>query len=187
MLLFLFLFFAPERGRHPTECWITPLTERHIVGQNKVTVTTEDVLGCLNSNFSVLTLKAQEVWLSLTYTGETNSSLHIPAPSTCWLQVRGRSHGVMSMLIFNVTCLADNQLVVHSPMWNRHSFDCDPTIWVAPGMELTMTSDLANISIEINDPNSPFSLHALFKTFQQREPQKMEIRQVTRYLGMLFF
>ena len=104
-------------------------------------------------------------------------------PFKCWMQVRGLGNGAMSMLIFNATCSTANRLVVHSPMWNRHSFDCDPTAWVAPGVELTMTSDLANVSIEINNPSMSYSLHALFKVFESRGQDKMEVRHVTDYLG----
>ena len=87
------------------------------------------------------------------------------------------------MLIFNVTCSTANRLVVHSRMWNRHSFDCDPMALVAPGVELTMTTNLANVSIEINDALTPFSLHALFKIFSSRGPERMEVRHVTDHLG----
>ena len=160
--------------------------ENHAHGQHKVSVTTQDVLGCLGSDHSVLTLQAEEVWLSLVYMADTNSSRHISAPS-CWLQVRGLDQRVISMLIFNVTCSTASRLVVHSRMWNRDSFDCDPRAWLAPGWELTMKSNLANISIEIDNASMPFSLHAVFKTFSSRGPKRMEVRHVTSYLGKSLF
>ena len=162
---------------------MSTIAEKGKWSQHKVSVSTQDVLGCLGSDHSILTLQAEEVWLSLVYTGDTNSSRHIRVPSSCWLHVRGRGDGLLSMFIFNVTCTAPNQFVVHSRMWNRYSFDCDPMAWVAPGVELTMTSRLANISIEINDASTPFSLHALFKIFSSRGPGRMEVRHVTDHLG----
>ena len=148
-----------------------------------MSVTTEDLLGCLWRNQSILTLHAEEVWLNLIYTGKASNSLYIRAPPACNIQVRGQGNGAMSMLIFNATCSTANRLVVHSPMWNRHSFDCDPTAWVAPGVEMTMTSYLANVSIEINNASMPYSLHALFKVFESRGKDMMEVRHVTDYLG----
>ena len=173
--------------RHVTDRVYSTLTQQQSLDQKRVSVTTEDVLGCLSSDRSTLALQAEEVWLSLRYVVETNNSSYMHTPSTCWMQVRGGSNGVMSLLIFNVTCSTPNRLVVHSQMWNRHSFDCDPTAWSAPGMELTMTSDLVNISIEINDASTPFSLHALFKVFESRGLDKMEVRHVTDYLGTSIF
>ena len=157
--------------------------ERNTPSQRKVSVSTQDVLGCLGRSPPIVALEAKEVWLSLVYVGEVNSSRHIHTASTCRLQVVGQGHGVISMLIFNVTCLTANRLVIHSRMWNRHSFDCDPMSWLAPGTELTMTSNLANVSIEINDASTPFSLHALFKIFPSRGHNRMEIRHVTEYFG----
>ena len=90
----------------------------------------------------------------------------------------------MSLLIFNVTCFTSNQLVVYSPMPNRDSYNCDPTAWVAPGLEMVMTSNVANVSIEINDVHTPFSLRAQLKTIPERSGRKLEIRHVTKYLGM---
>ena len=157
-----------------------PTLERNSRSQRTVSVSTQDVLGCLGHNPSIVAVQAEEVWLSLVYVGEVNSSRQI---STCWLQVKGPGHGVISMLIFNVTCLTANRLVVHSRMWNRHSFDCDPLSWLAPATELTMTSNLANVSIEIHNASMSFSLHAVFKVFPSRGRYKMEIRHVTKRLG----
>ena len=181
---FYFLIFHLETGEmhHLVDRAFSKRAEKHAQGQHKVSVTTQDVLGCLGSDHSVLTLQAEEVWLSLVYMADTNSSWHISAPS-CWLQVRGLDQGVISMFIFNMTCSTANRFVVHSRMWNRDSFHCDPRAWLAPGWELTMTSNLANISIEINDASTPFSLHAVFKTFSSRGPKRMEVRHVTDYLG----
>ena len=162
-------------------------THHHTTGQPTVSVTTQDVLGCLQAAHSSLTLEAEEVWLSLDYTGNMSGSPHLHAPSTCWLQVRGLGPRVMSMLIFNVTCFTDNQLVVHSSMRRRHSYDCDPTAWVAPGVELVMTSKVANVSIDISDVDTPFSLQALFKTIPDSEGPFLEIRMVNQNLGNSVF
>ena len=162
-------------------------THHHTTGQPTVSVTTQDVLGCLHAAHSSLTLEAEEVWLSLDYMGNTSGSPHLRAPSTCWLQVRGRGPRVMSMLIFNVTCFTDNQLVVHSSMRRRYSYDCDPTAWVAPGVELVMTSKVANVSIDISDVDTPFSLHARFKMVADSERHALESRMVTPYLGTSMF
>ena len=168
---------------HMADKGLPTLVDQNTPSQRKVSVSTQDVLGCLGRSPPILALQAEEVWLSLVYVGEVNSSRHINSPSTCWLQVVGQGHGVISMLIFNVTCLTANRLVIHSRMWNRHSFDCDPMSWLAPGTELTMTSNMANVSIEINGASTPFTLHALFKIFPSRGHNRMEIRHVTKYLG----
>ena len=164
-------------GTHMTK------TKGHKWTDLKVNVTAEDVLGCLNNNHSHLTLEAEEVWISFLYTGNSSGSPHVHVPSTCWLQVRGPGHGTMSLLIFNVTCFTNNQFGVHSKMRNRHTFDCDPAAWVAPGFELAMASNWAKLSIEMKDVNKPFSLHAQLKIVQQRWGNRLEMREVTDNLG----
>ena len=131
-------------------------------------------------------LEADEVWLSLDYTGNTSGSAQLRKPSTCWLQVTGRSHGIVSLLIFNMTCFTHNRLTVHSTMRNLDDYDCDPMAWLAPGVELTTTSNSANVSIEINDVNAPFSLHAQYKIVLERREDQLDIRNVTQYMGMAF-
>ena len=158
-------------------------TKDHKSPSLKENVTTEDVLGCLNSNHSHLTLEAEEVWISFLYTGNSSGSPRVHVSSTCWLQVRGPGHGTMSLLIFNVTCFTNNQFGVHSKMTNRDIFDCDPAAWVAPGFELAMNSSWTNLSIEMKDVNTPFSLHAQLKTVQQRRGNRLEMREVTDNLG----
>ena len=149
----------------------------------KAIITTEDVLGCLNSSHSELTLEAEEVWISFLYTANSSGSPRVHVPSTCWLQVRGPGDRTMSLLIFNVTCFTNNQFGVHSKMMNRDTFDCDPTAWVAPGFELAMPSNWTNLSIDMTDVDTPFSLHAQLKIVQQRRGNRLEMRKVTDNLG----
>ena len=151
----------------------------------KANITTEDVLDCLNNNHSYLTLEAEEVWINFVYTGNLSGSPHVHVPSTCWLQVRGSVHGTMSLLIFNVTCFTNNQFVVHSKMRNRHTIDCDPTAWMAPGFEVAMDSNWTNLSIDVKDKDAPFSLHAQLKIVQERRGNRLEMRKVTDNLGTL--
>ena len=153
--------------------------------QTSISITTEDVLDCLRSSQSYLALEAAEVWLSLTYLGNSSGSPSLHTPSTCWLQVRGQGDGVMSILVLHGTCFTDNRLVVHSQAWNGQSYDCDPTAWVAPGVELTMKSKVANVSIEINDVSTLFRLKVHFKEVPRRHRgDLLDRRDVTRYLGM---
>ena len=148
-------------------------------------VTTEDVLHCLRSNQSYLALEAAEVWLSLTYLGNSSGFPSLHTPSTCWLQVTGHGYGVMSILVLNRTCFTDNRLVVHSDAWNGVTYDCDPTAWVAPGVELTMESEIASVSIEINNVSTLFILQVQFKEVPRRyHGDLLDRRDVTRYLGM---
>ena len=93
----------------------------------------------------------------------------------------------MSLLIQHGTCFTDNHLVVHSRTWKDYSYDCDPTAWVAPGVELIMTSNVANVSIEVNDVDVLFSLQAQFKMVPPRHGALLEIRHVTRDLGPFVF
>ena len=93
----------------------------------------------------------------------------------------------MSLLIFNVTCFSDNRLVIHSTMRDRDNYDCDPAMWMAPGTELIMTSKVADVSIEIDDVYTSFSLHARFKVFRENGSNRLEIREVTKYLGACFY
>ena len=159
-------------------------TKPHRQAQTSISVTTEDVLDCLRSSHSFLALEAAAVWLSLTYLGNSSGSPSLHTPSTCWLQVTGQGHGIMSILVLRGTCFTDNRLVVHSKAWNGLSYDCDPTAWVAPGVELTMKSKVANVSIEINDVRTLFRLHIHFKEIpQRRHGDLLEKRGVTRYLG----
>ena len=158
-------------------------TEFHTPGQPKVDITSEDVLGCLGNESSSLTLDADEVWIRVDYAGNTSGSPRLHAPSTCRLQVRGPGQGVMSLLVFNVTCFSDNRLVVHSRLPVRRVYDCDPATWMAPGVELTMRSNLAAVSITIDDVDRTFGLHARFKTVSDNESKKLEIRRVSEYLG----
>ena len=164
---------------------MTTETERQ--GQSNVSITTEDLLGCLHSRHPSLTRQAAEVWLSLSYSGNRRGSPQLLTPSTCWLQMTGQGHGALSILILNGTCFTDNRLVVHSPTWNYLSYDCDPTAWVAPGVELTMMSNVANISIEINDVTTSFDLKVQFKMVPQRRRELLQIRHVTRRIGVFGF
>ena len=159
-------------------------TVKHALpGQHKASVTTQDMLNCLESGPSPLTLQAEEVWLRLDYTGNVSGAPHLHTPATCQLQVRGQGNGIMSLLIFNVTCFADNRLEVHSRMQHRDSYDCDPALWMAPGVELIMTSNFANVSIEIYDANTAFRLQARFKIVPDDTMFGLEIRKVTKHLG----
>ena len=152
--------------------------------QSRLDVTTQDVLGCLAGSHS-MTLEAEEVWLRLDFTRKMGVSPLFGTPSMCWLQAKGRGQGVMSLLVFNVSCLKNNSLVVHSQIRNRHSYNCDPSAWVAPGTELLMTSHSANVSIEVRDlTETPFVLHAKFQIVPDRIPYRLEARKVTPYLGM---
>ena len=144
------------------------------------------MLGCLRSNRSTLPLETtEEVWLSLDYMGNTSGSPYLRATSTCRVQVKGRGHGIMSLLIFNMTCSPENRLVVHSRMlrW-RQSYECSPFVWAAPGLELVMTTNMADVSVVISDVDSPFRLHAQLKVVPERPREKLEIRRVTQDLGM---
>ena len=138
----------------------------------------------MSSKRRPLAMEAEEVWLRVAYTGNTTGPPPLPAPSVCWLQVTGQGHGVMSLLIFNMTCFTDNKLVVHSQMRNRGTLDCDPTAWVAPGQELVMTSNFVNISIEVNNVHAPFNLHAQFKAFPVTRKKLLDTRRVNQYLGL---
>ena len=158
-------------------------TEHHITAQSRVTLTTQDVLRCLDDGHSPLTMETDEVWLTLAYAGNTSGSPLLRKPSTCLLQIGGRGQGILSLLIFNMSCVKNNVLVVHSQMKNRHSYDCQPSAWVAPGTELAMTSNFANVSIEISDVNTPVRLHAQFKIVPDRQRYSLETRKVTQYLG----
>ena len=149
-----------------------------------MSLTTEDVLDCLGSGHWHLTLEAEVVWLSLAYTGNTSGSPRVHVPSTCRLQVTGRGTGVMSLLVFNMTCSMNNKLVLMGDEQDTSSLDCDPFAWLAPGQEIAMTSKDANVSIEISDVGTPFSVHAQFKTVAERKSNSLEIRRVTQYLGM---
>ena len=149
----------------------------------KVSVSTADLLGCLERKHSSLTLEADEAWLEFSYKGNVSGAPRLRMPSTCWFQVRGRAWEVVSLLIFNTTFSSGNQLVVHSQITARHGYDYDPTSWVAPGLERVMTSNVANVSIEINDVNADFSLRAQFRVVGKRELRRLEIRQVTACLG----
>ena len=160
-----------------------PTTDHFIPGQPNATVITEVVLDCLDSQFSQLTMDG-EVWVSVAYSGNTSGSPYLQQPSRCRLQVRSVSAvRVMSLLIFHVTCSADNRLVVHSQLKYRDNYKCDPTAWVAPGVELVMTSRVANVSIEINDVSKPFDLYAKF-TGLPRTRSTVQVRRVTQHLGM---
>ena len=152
--------------------------------QPDVSVTTEDVLGCLGSSHSHLTLEADVVWFSLVYTGNTSGSPRVHVPSTCRLQVTGRGKGVMSLLVFNMTCSTSNKFVLISDEQDTGSLDCDPFAWLAPGQEIAMMSIDVNVSIEISDVGTPFSVHAQFKTVAERQNNTLEKRNVTQYLGM---
>ena len=167
----------------PVEEDLTP----EVQGPFDVNVTTEDVLGCLQGGQSSLILEATDLWLHLLYTGNRSGWPRLHMPSTCWLQVIGHGEGSMSLLILHDTCLPDNRLVVHSRTWNGLGYDCDPTAWVAPGVELIMTSNVANVSIEINDVGMSCSLQVQFKLVQDRRRQLLARRYVTRYLGVLVF
>ena len=91
----------------------------------------------------------------------------------------------MSLLIFNVMCFSDNQIAVHGQTDKRNSYDdCDPLAWLAPGVEMVMTSNTVGVSIKINDISAHFRLYAQFQTVPERRPEKLEIRYVTRPLGM---
>ena len=160
-------------------------TEPQRQAQTIMNVTTEDVLGCLHSSQSYLALEAAEVWLSLTYLGNSSGAPSLHTPSTCWLQVRGQGDGVMSILVLHGTCFTDNQVVVHSQAWNGFSYDCDPTACVAPGVELTMKSKVANVSIEINDVSTMFNLKVHIKEVPRiHHGDLLQRRDVTIYLGM---
>ena len=148
-----------------------------------MSVTTQVVLGCLDGSHSPLTLQADQVWLSLDYRGNTSGSPRLSKPSTCRLQVKGHGQGIMSLLIFNMTCFTANMLVVHSPMSSGHRYDCDPAAWMAPGAELVMTSNWASVNIEINGVDAPFRLHAQLKLVAERLRERLETRKVTEYLG----
>ena len=152
-------------------------------GQPNVTVTTEDVLGCLHSSRSSLTLEAAELWLRLAYTGNRSGSPRLHAPSTCWLQVTGRGDGVMSLLVLRGTCFTDNRLTVHSRTWNGLGYDCDPTAWVAPGVELVLTSNFANVSVEVNDVGMPCSWLVQFKLVPERSGQLLAMRRCDQEPG----
>ena len=89
----------------------------------------------------------------------------------------------MSMLIFKATCFTDNRLLVHSSLRGRYSYQCDPALWMAPGVELVMMSKLSNVSIEIKELGTPFSLHARFKMVLDIKSRNQEVRKVTKYLG----
>ena len=170
--------------RGPTET-LTPTTEHPTLGEPKVRLSTDDILQCWRGGPSNLRLQAEEVWLRVNYTGNTSSSPLLHTPSTCRLQVKGQGHETVSLLIFNVTCFSPNRLLVHSRMRVRRSFDCDPALWMVPGMELVMTSNLADVSIVIDDVHAAFSLLARFKTLSEikSKNKKLEIRWVTKYVG----
>ena len=153
-----------------------------LFGRFKDSITTEDVLLCLENSNSSLTLDADEVWLNLAYTGSSSGLPPLRVPSTCRLQVKGRRQGIMSLLIFNLTSVPDNKMVVHSPMRDRQDYDYDPLSWMSPGVELAMTSNYADVSVQINDVHAPYSLHAQFKTVPKRKGI-LEIREVTNNLG----
>ena len=150
--------------------------------QPAVGVSIQHVLRCLHSGH-FLTLESDEVWLNVHYTGNTTGPPYLRAPSTCNLQVRGQSFGIMSLLIFNVTCFSDNELVVHSRLKTRNSYDCDPTEWIAPGVELLLTTDWAAVSLQIRDVHSAFRLFARFKIVPENKSKKLEIRKVSPNLG----
>ena len=141
----------------------------------------KDLLLCLERN-SVIVLRADEVWVSLHYTG--NNSTLLQEPSQCSLHTIGVSNGTMSLLIFNVTCFTNNSLFVNSAVEYPADYDCDPMDWVAPGLQLLMKSNDAYVTIAINEVNRPFSLHAQFKTVFTRPKNILQRRDVTRYLGM---
>ena len=150
---------------------------------HKVNVTSEDVLDCLAKNTEPIVVNAEEVWLTLTYTGNMSGSPRLSKPSRCALQVEGRSEGIMSLLIFNVSCFTDNRLEVISAVKDRKSFDCDPTAWVAPGVELAMTIPQGVLDIQLNDVNTPFSLNAQFRMVRKEGRSNLEVRWVTPSLG----
>ena len=168
--------------RGPTTLQMTA-TQDPTQSQPPVSITTDDVLNCLTGNSSSLQYTAEEVWLSLSYRGNLSGSPRLHAPSTCRLNVQGNRIKYMSLLIFNMTCSKDNRLVVHSKMNYRLSYDCDPLAWLAPGLELCMNTFLASVSIEIKDVHAPFRLHAQFKTLPMRWKYRLEIRNVTHFLG----
>ena len=173
---------SPADQRSKVKPKVTTRADKHTHRQPIVFITTEDVLRCLENSNSSLTLDADEVWVKLVYTGISSGPPPLSMSSTCWLQVRGRREGIMSLLIFNMTSVPDNKVVVHSPMRNRQDYEYDPLAWMSPGVELAMTSNCADVGIQINDVHKPYSLHAQFKTVQ-KTGQKLEIREVTRYLG----
>ena len=163
-------------------------TTTDVLGQSAVDLTTTVMLGCLNnSNSSLVTLEADEVWLSVDYTGNMRRSPLLRTRATCRLLVRGHDPGVMSLLVFNVTCSSANRLVVHSPMLDRDGYDCDPALWMAPGTELVMKSNSANISIDIRDVRTAFNLRARFRILPENKLKKLEIRKVTEYFGAYVF
>ena len=169
----------------------TPLTPEGRTGAQRTTervayivnLTTEDVIGCLSSNSESIVVKAEEVWLSLAYTGNMSGSPRLRKPSRCWLQVYGLSQGIMSMLIVNVTCFTDNRLVVVSGLRGSGKYNCDPTAWLAPGIELVTATMMASVDIQINNVNTPFSIEVQFQMVPHKWRRKLELRWVTRYLG----
>ena len=173
------------RSRSAGYSTVTPLltTEHRTQGQPVVTVTTQDVLDCMQRTHSPLTLQAEELWLNIDYTGNTTGSSRLHAPSSCTLQVRGYGQGTMSLLIFNVTCFTDNQMIVHSDMRDRQSYDCDPLVWMAPAVGLIMTSDVAVVRIEIGAVQSAFVLHARFKIIDDDGAPRLQLWRVTSCLG----
>ena len=180
----------PKFTRHMSS-WITPAhklsREQHTQSQPKVSVTTEDILACLHRGRNTLVMEGEEVWLNLSYKGNTSVLSRLSQPSTCMLKVNGRGPGVMSLLIFHVTCFTDNRISLLSPLRHGHVYKCDPTAWVAPGFELLMRSNVVQLHIEISDVNTSFSLHAQFKTVPARSQYKLEVRKVTQRLGACAF
>ena len=162
-----------------------PFATTRVFSQSTVNLTTADVLGCLNSSSpSRLTLEADEVWLSVDYTGNTRGSPLLRTRATCRLLVSGRHPWIMSLLVFNATCFSANRLVVHSTMLDRNRYDCDPARWMAPGTELVMKSNMADVSIDIKDVQTAFSLRARFRSLPENKSKKLELRKVTEHLGM---
>ena len=161
---------------------MTTGADRNTLGQRITSITTKDMLRCLDDSNSSLTLDADKVWLSLVYTGNSSGPPSLSVPSTCRLQVRGPGQEVMSLLILNMTSVSDNKLVVHSRMRNRKKYKYDPLGWLAPGVELVMTSNYADVSIQINDVHTPYGLQAQLKAIP-KAGDKLEIREVTDNLG----
>ena len=162
---------------------LTTTTEQRTIA--KLNISTEDVLGCLKRNIHPLWMTAEEVWLNFTYTGNTSGSPRLSKPSKCGIQVYKSRPGVMSMLIFNTSCFKDNQLEVVSGLQESSRYDCDPTAWVAPGIELV--SSFASLIIYIRDIDVPFHLHAQLKVVPREWRNILEVRWVTRYLGRKLF
>ena len=137
---------------------------------------------CLSptSRFNITPVEDRAVLISLSYTG--SDEREDVTSFRCWVYMTSPANTVMSLLRLDRKCDGRGFVVVSDTQSQRRWRLC-ASVWFAPGLDFTTSSNVANVTIAVNDVSVSYVIDINTQVLSKPMEKELEVRYLSATQG----